>query len=69
MQTKSKKPGAGSKTPSKGLKKAKSKSLRDDPAQSRAFIEKAKELEADHDDAGADALLGALAKKPPKPHK
>lgn len=42
---------------------------RDDPAQYRAFIEKAKELGADDDDSGADALLGALAKKPPKPHK
>lgn len=45
------------------------KSQRDDPAQSRAFIKAAREAEADENDSEAEAVLGVLAKKPPKPHK
>lgn len=41
----------------------------DDEEQSRAFIEKAREIEADEDRSKADALLGRLAKRPPEPHK
>jgi hypothetical protein len=39
----------------------------DDPAQSRAFIKKAREIEADEDRSAADELLGRLAKMQPKP--
>jgi hypothetical protein len=42
---------------------------RDDSAQSRTFIEKAREIEADEDRSAADELLGRLAKKPPEPRK
>lgn len=42
---------------------------RDDPAQSRAFIKAAREAEADEKKSEAEAVLGVLAKKPPKPHK
>jgi hypothetical protein len=42
---------------------------RDDKAQSRAFIEKAREVEADEDRSAADDLLGKLAKQPPEPRK
>jgi len=41
----------------------------DDPAQSRAFIKAAREAEADEKKSDAEAVLGVLAKKPPKPHK
>jgi hypothetical protein len=44
-----------------------SKSRRDDPAQSRAFIEKAREIETTEDRSAADELLGRLAKMPPEP--
>jgi hypothetical protein len=35
--------------------------------QSRAFIEKAREIGADEEKSGADELLGRLAKMPPEP--
>ncbi|TPL48306.1 hypothetical protein [Mesorhizobium sp. B2-4-6] len=38
-----------------------------DPAQSRAFIEKAREIEADEKKSDADALMGKLAHMPPDP--
>ncbi|MBZ9843882.1 hypothetical protein [Mesorhizobium sp. CA5] len=42
------------------------KPKQDDPAQSRAFIEKAREIEADDNNkSGADALMGKLAHTPP----
>jgi hypothetical protein len=41
---------------------------RDDPEQSRAFIKKAREIDADEDRSDADELLGRLAKKKPTPH-
>jgi hypothetical protein len=42
----------------------------DDLEQSKAFIEKAREIGADEDKSGADELLKRLAKKPPEPkHK
>lgn len=47
----------------------KPKAKRDDPEQSRAFIEKAREIGADEDRSAADDLLGKLAKRPPEPHK
>jgi len=40
---------------------------RDDPAQSKAFIEKAREIEADEESSAADELIGRLAKRPPEP--
>jgi hypothetical protein len=39
----------------------------DDPKQSRAFIEKAREIGADEEQSAADDLLGQLAKSPPEP--
>jgi hypothetical protein len=42
---------------------------RDDPKQSRLFIEKARELGADEDKSASDTLIGQLAKKPPEPRK
>jgi hypothetical protein len=42
---------------------------RDDPKQSREFIKKAREIEADEERSGADKLLGRLAKMPPEPRK
>ncbi len=39
----------------------------DDKAQSKAFIEKAREIGADEEKSGADDLIGRLAKIPPKP--
>jgi hypothetical protein len=42
----------------------------DDATQSRAFIEKAREIGADEEKSAADALMGRLAKTPPDPkHK
>lgn len=41
----------------------------DDPEQSRAFIEKAREIGADEESSEADDLMERLAKKPPKPHR
>lgn len=39
----------------------------DDPAQSKAFIEKAKEIGADDDALRTDDVMRLLAKTPPKP--
>jgi hypothetical protein len=41
----------------------------DDTEQSKAFIEKAREIEADEEHSAADKLMERLAKKPPNPHK
>jgi hypothetical protein len=41
----------------------------DDKEQSRAFIEKAREIEADEKKSAADDLLGKLAKMKPEPRK
>lgn len=40
---------------------------RDDPEQSKAFLEKAREIGADEDQSRSDELIGRLAKKPPEP--
>jgi hypothetical protein len=48
-------------------KSAKTKRTPDDKAQSRAFIEKAREIEADEKHSAADKLMGRLAKNPPEP--
>ncbi len=40
---------------------------RDDPEQSKLFIEKAREIGADEEKSAADALMGQLAKLPPEP--
>lgn len=54
----------------KGLEEGRKKLGRDDPEQSRRFIEIAKELEADDAAASAaDAVMGRMAAKPHKPHK
>ena len=45
------------------------KSKPDDPEQSKAFIEKARELGADGPEDEADTLMGRLAEKGPQPHK
>lgn len=39
----------------------------DDKEQSKLFIEKAREIEADEERSDADELLRRLAKKPPQP--
>ncbi len=49
--------------------KAKKRSIRDDPEQSRLFVEKARELEADEKRSAADKLMGRLAKMKPDPRK
>lgn len=41
---------------------------RDDPAQSRAFIKKAREVDADEERSEADDILGVLHTKPHEPH-
>jgi hypothetical protein len=46
---------------------SKKKITPDDKEQSRAFIEKAREIEADEKHSVADDLLGQLAKMPPQP--
>lgn len=46
-----------------------SKPRPDDPEQSRAFIEKALEVEADEKKSAADKVMGRLAEKKPEPHK
>jgi len=38
----------------------------DDAAQSRAFVKKAREIDADETDSAADDLMGRLAQTPPK---
>ena len=40
---------------------------RDDPEQSKAFIEKAREIGADEERSAADKLMGKLAKMKPEP--
>jgi hypothetical protein len=50
-------------------KEPKATARRDDPAQSRAFIEKAREIEADEERSRAVELLGRLAEKKPDPHQ
>ena len=45
------------------------KPIPDDKEQSRAFIEKAREIEADEERSRADDVLGRLAKSPPEPRK
>jgi len=43
---------------------------RDDPDQSRQFIKKAKEIEADQEsDDAADSIMERLGSTPPKQHK
>jgi len=54
-------------TYSQKLKRQKIK--RDNPAQSRAFIKKARELEADEESSRSDELVERLARKPPDPRK
>lgn len=41
----------------------------DDPKQSKAFIDKAREIEADEDKSAADELMKRLATKKPEPRK
>jgi len=41
----------------------------DDPEQSKRFLEKAREIEADEKRSAADKLIGRLAQKKPEPHK
>jgi hypothetical protein len=48
-------------------KKNKPNVKRDDPDQSRLFIQKAREVGADEKRSSADELLGKLAKMPPEP--
>jgi hypothetical protein len=49
---------------------AKTKTVRkDDPEQSKLFVQRAREIEADEKHSAADRLIGALAKMKPKPHK
>lgn len=51
-------------------KKAAPQFKRDDPEQSKLFIEKAREVGADDSVSSADELMGKLAKLPPQPkHK
>jgi hypothetical protein len=45
------------------------KAQRDDPEQSKAFIEKAREIEADEAHSAADRLMERLAKTKPEPRK
>lgn len=51
------------------MKKTKPRAAKvaDNPKQSAAFITKARELGADRDGAGADLLMGRLAKMKPAP--
>ena len=45
----------------------KTKYRRDDQEQSRLFVKKAREIEADRDNSASDDLLGRLAKMKPEP--
>jgi hypothetical protein len=49
--------------------KQKTKPNKDDPEQSRLFIEKAREVGADENQSRSDKLIEQLAKKPPEPRK
>ncbi len=61
MQTTGKKPAARPK---------KTMTRKDDPEQSRLFIEKAREVGADaKKSAATDKVMGRLAAHEPKPHK
>jgi hypothetical protein len=51
------------------LGKAQIKSQVDDAEQSKAFIEKAREIGADEKHSAADRLMERLAKTPPEPRK
>jgi hypothetical protein len=42
---------------------------KDDPEQSKAFIEKAREIGADEKRSAADKLMGRLAKMKPEPRQ
>jgi hypothetical protein len=42
---------------------------RDNPDQSRAFIEKAKEIGADEDTSRADDVMNRMVRTPTTPHK
>lgn len=42
---------------------------RDDPGQSKRFLETARQIAADKDDSRADELMGKLAKQAPEPRK
>ncbi len=42
---------------------------KDDPKQSRLFIEKAREVGADEKKSAADKLMGRLAEKKPEHHR
>jgi hypothetical protein len=55
--------------PAQESKLAKQKLKPDDRTQSRAFIEKAREIGADEKHSAADKLMERLAKTPPKPRK
>jgi hypothetical protein len=46
-----------------------SSQTRDDPEQSKAFIEKGREIEADEKHPAADKLMERLAKMKPEPRK
>jgi hypothetical protein len=45
------------------------KTKRDDPEQSKAFVEKAREIGADEKRSAADKLMERLAKMKPAPRK
>jgi len=47
----------------------KSQEKPDDKAQSKRFIETAREIGANEEDSAADALMGKLAQQPPHPKK
>lgn len=47
----------------------KKSATKDDPEQSKAFIEKAREIGADEKRSAADKLMERLAKMPPKPRR
>ena len=63
MQTRSAKASARPPKSGKALGKP------DDKEQSKAFIEKAREIEADEKKSAADKLMGRLAKMKPAPKK
>jgi hypothetical protein len=49
--------------------KRQTKPRRYDAEQSRLFIKKAREIEANEEKSASDDLLGHLAKKPPEPKR
>jgi hypothetical protein len=48
---------------------SKKSTTKDDPEQSKAFIEKAREIGADEKHSAADKLMERLAKTKPEPRK